>query len=244
MLRTIDVKRTALDVAKDPTSSPTDRRNARQAVARIKFTLAHQAKIGRKPSRNNFSNDAEYLDAVDAYRSVLDRLATEKECGRILDSRDSSPLQRHNARKKLEALNGPPPDDVQSESDEKNPVDFPRREDFGWSGRGGKDWTEFVTNGGEEKFQAALTKWRETAPPIDPQVAAFLNALNEDSVRVKQPAAQPSTPKAPDAAPIDPTLFCERHVAPLCVCRCDQVMCSLCLHPKSKCYPPCQNSRR
>ena len=123
MLRTDDVEKVAIDVVKDPTSSPADRRNAREAITRINSTRAHQAKIGRKPSRKNFQSgiagDDEYREAVELHRTQLDRLAIEKECGRVLDSRDSSSLQRHNARKKLESLNPAPPDDVQLESDEK-----------------------------------------------------------------------------------------------------------------------------
>jgi hypothetical protein len=236
-----DVKQIALAVVKDPTSSPMEKRSARQAITRINSTLAHREKLGRKPSRKNFSSDAEYYEAVEAHRAVLDRIAIEKECGRVLDSRDSSPLQRHNARKKLEALNGPPPPD---ESDVKKTSDVPRREDFGWSGCGGEDWTEFVASGGEEKFQAALAKWRETAPPPDPKVAAFLDGLDEGSVNVTRPAPQSVAPKTPITPPVDPRFYCEQCRVPFKVCGCDQVICSLCLHPQSSCFPPCQNSRR
>ena len=243
MFQASDVKQIALAVVKDPASSPTEKRSARQAITRINSTLAHREKIGRKPSRKNFSSDAEYYEAVEAHRSVLDRLALEKECGRVLDSRDSTPLQRHNARKKLEALNPAPPDDVQPESDAKK-ADVPRREDFGWSGCGGEDWTEFVASGGEERFQAALAKWRETAPPSDPKIVAFLDGLDDESLKVTRPAPQSVTPKIPSEPSTEPALFCEQCRVPFKVCGCNAVACNLCLRPQSDCYPPCPNSKR
>lgn len=179
MLTSDDVKQLAHAVVKDPASSTEEKRNARQAITRINSTRAHRAK---KPSRKNFSSDAEYREAVESHRAVLDRLAIEKECGRTLDSHGSTPLQRHNARKKLEALNGPPPDEVQPESDEKKASDAPRREDFGF--QSGHEWPEFVASGKEVEFQAALTKWCETAaPPTDPKVAKFFNWLDDSSRR-------------------------------------------------------------
>jgi hypothetical protein len=241
-----DVKQIALTVAKDPEASPTERHNARQAITRINSTLAHREKIGRKPSRKNFqagiTGDDEFRAAVNAYRSVLDRIAIEKECGRILDSHGSSPLQRHNARKKLEALNPAPPDDVQHESDEKKASDAPRREDFGFLSDG-VDWPEFVA-GKEAEFQAALVKWREAAPPPDPKIVAFLNGLNDESFKITKPAPQYVTPKTPITPPIDPSSYCEQCRVPFTVCGCDRVICNLCLRPQADCYPPCQNSRR
>jgi hypothetical protein len=244
VLRTSDVKQVAIDVVRDPTSSPTDKRSAREAITRINSTVAHQAKIGRKPARKNFSSDDEYRDAVEAHRSVLDRLAIEKECGRVLDSRESTPLQRHNARKKLESLNGPPPD-VQPASDEKKDSrdTFPTREGFGF--KSALDWPEFLTSGKEAEFQAALAKWRETAPPLsDPKIAAFLDGLDDESVKITKPAPQSVVHKSPIAPPVDPRFYCEQCRVPFKVCGCDQVICSLCLHPQSNCFPPCQNSRR
>jgi hypothetical protein len=102
-----------------------------------------------------------------------------------------------------------------------------------------------VTSGGEERFQAALAKWRETAPPPDPRIVAFLNALDDASCDVPaRPAPQLVTPKAPIAPSTDPALFCEHCGVALRICGCDKVMCSLCLHPQSNCFPPCQNARR
>jgi hypothetical protein len=243
MFQAIDVKQVALAVVKDPASSATEKRNARQAIARINSTLNHREKIGRKPSRNNFSSDAEYHDAVEVHRSVLDRLATKKECDRTLDSRDSSPLQRHNARKKLEALDGPPPQPENEPDEKKDSKDnFPTREDFGFES--GENWPEFVASGKEAEFQAALEKWRQTAPPpSDLKIAAFLNALDDRSCDVPaRPVPPKVTPKPPIAPPINPALFCEKCRVPFKVCCCDRTICPLCWRPKP-CYLPCPSAR-
>jgi hypothetical protein len=246
MFQAIDAKQVALAVVKDSAATPTEKRDARKAITRINSTFAHREKIGRKPSRKNFqpgiAGDDEYRDAVEAYRSVLDQIAIEKECGRTLDSHSSSPLQRHKARKKLEALNGPPHPDIQPESDEKKASDAPRREDFGF--QSGHDWPEFVESGKEAEFQAALETWRKTAPPpSDPKVTAFLDALDEDSVRVTQPTPQPVTPKTPIAPPTDPALFCEFCRVPFSICGCNATTCPLCLRLKANCYAPCPAAR-
>jgi hypothetical protein len=248
VFQAIDAKQAAIDVVKDPSSSTEAKRSAKQAIARINSTLNHREKIGRKPSRKNFqpgiAGDDEYREAVEVRRSELDRIAIEKECGRILDSHGSTPLQRHNAKKKLDALNPPPPD-VQPEADEKKPSCgvAPRREDFGF--QSGHDWPEFVALGKEAEFQAALAKWSETAPPpSDPRVVAFLSALDDESVKITQPVVQPVAPKAPIAPATDPALYCESCRVPFSICGCDTTTCPLCLNPRSRCYFPCQNTRR
>jgi hypothetical protein len=243
-----DVKQVAIDVVKDPASSPTEKRNARKAIARINSTVAHREKIGRKPARKNFQSgiagDDEYRDAVEAHRSVLDGLAIQKECDRILDSRDSSPLQRHNARKKLEALDGPPPQPEDEPDEKKSSGSFPRREDFGFLS--GLDWPEFVASGKEIEFQTALAKWRETAPPpSDPKIAAFLDALDDRCFEAPaRPAPQSVTPKPPIVPPVDHSLYCEHCAVAFTVCGCDKIICPICWRPKANCYLPCPNSRR
>jgi hypothetical protein len=252
VLQANDVKNLARSTVTDPASTTEEKAAARKALRRIDAHKENKMEItescGKKPSRKAFAADADgerlYRLAMSGYWDLLDARATRKQAEKILNDKDSTPLVRHNARARLEALDGPSPQ-PENEPDEKRDSknNFPTREDFGF--KSGHDWPEFVASGREAEFQAALEKWRQTAPPpSDPKVAAFLNALDDESVRVTKPAPQLATPKAPIAPPTDPSLYCQHCAVALRVCGCDKVMCSLCLHPKSHCFPPCQNSRR
>jgi hypothetical protein len=189
-----------------------------------------------------FANDADYRTALNAHWDLLDARAVRKQAEKILNNAASTPLARHNARKRIENLDGPSPQ-AEDEPDEKtDSKGFPTREDFGFLN--GLDWAEFVASGKEAEFQAALVKWCETAPPpSDPKIAAFLNALDDRCFEAPaRPVLQSVTPKPPITT-TEPVLFCEQCAVPLRMCGCNQVVCSLCLHPQSHCYPPCQNSR-
>jgi hypothetical protein len=244
VLRTDDVKQIARSTVTDPTSTTEEKAAARKAINRISRQATITKGRPKRPKRRDYESDEAHNRALFEFRAVLDSIAIEKECGRVLDSRDSSPLQRHNARKKLESLNGPPPPDVQPDEKKDSKCNFPTREDFGFES--GEDWPEFVASGKEAEFQAALDRWRQTAhPPSNPTIAAFLNALDDESVAVHAiPAPQNVAPKAPTEPPTYPALFCEQCRVPFKVCGCNAVACNLCLRPQSDCYPPCPNSKR
>ena len=244
MFNTEELEQFAKDTLKNAATG-VEKAAAKKAIRRLDALKENKADIescGKKPTRKHFTNDADYRAALTAYWDALDRRAVRKQAEQILNDRDSSPLSRHNARKRIEALDGPSPSEI--EVDEKKPSTntSPTREDFGF--QSGFDWTEFVASGGEERFQAALAKWRETAPPPDPKIAAFLNALDEESVNVTRPAPQSVAHTTPIAPTVDPRFYCEECRVPFKVCGCDRVMCSLCLRPQSDCFPPCQNARR
>lgn len=238
-----DLKQFAQTTLKDA-ASPVDRAAAKKAIRRLAALKENQKELescGKKPTRKHFANDADYRAALNAHWDLLDARAVRKQAEKILNDTDSTPLARHNARKRLELLDGPPPPDDEPTT-KKDSKCFPTREDFGFLN--GLDWPEFVASGKEAKFQVALETWRKNAPPLDPKIAAFLNALDDESFEVPARAPQNATPKPPIAPPIDTSLFCDQCRVPFTVCGCDKVMCSLCLRPQSNCYPPCQNSRR
>jgi hypothetical protein len=232
-------------------ASPADKAAAKEAIRRLDAQKANRVEItescGKKPSRKSFAADADgerlYRLAMSVYWDLLDARAVRKQAEKVLNGRDSTPLERRNARARLEALDGPP-QQPEDEPNEKNASSVaPRREDFGF--QSGHDWPEFVASRKEAQFQTALETWRKTAPPpSDPKVAAFLNGLDDESVKVTTPAPQPVIPKTPIAPPIDPSLFCEQCRVPFKVCGCNTVTCNLCLRSKSSCFPPCPNSKR
>jgi hypothetical protein len=240
-----ELKQFAQNTLKSKTATDADKRKAREAIDRIRVQKKNKAEIaelcGKKPTRKAFANDELYRAALTTHQrsrwDALDRRAIRKQAEKILNGKDSTPLERRNARARLESLDGPPPQ-PEDEPDEKKSTTFPTREDFGFLS--GLDWPEFVASGKEAEFQAALEKWRQTAPPLDPRIAAFLNALDDESFDVPQPV----TPKPPIVAPIDPALFCEHCGVALRICGCDRVICSLCLRPQIACFSPCQNSSR
>lgn len=226
MFQASDVKKLARSTVTDPSATNTEKSAARKAIGRIDAHKQNKVELaescGKKPTRKAFTNDEEgerlYRLEMSAYWDLLDARAVRKQAENILNDKDSTPLQRHNARARLEALDGPssPPEDV---PDEKRDSSFPTREDFGFLN--GLTWPEFVASGKEAEFQAALAKWRETAPPLDPKLAAFFNSLDDACFDVPaRIVSQSVTPKTSIAPPIDPSLFCEYcgvgSVSPVC----------------------------
>ena len=246
MFDTEELEQFAQVTLKNASSTDEARREARKAIRRLDALKENKADLescGKKPTRKHFTNDADYRAALTAFWDALDRRAVRKQAEQILNDRDSSPLSRHNARKRIEALDGPSPSENEVDAKKPSANTSPTREDFGFLN--GLDWPEFVASGKEAEFQAALAKWRETAPPpSDPKIAAFLNALDAESVAVPaRPAPQNVAPKAPTEPPTDPALFCEKCVVPLSICGCNTTICPLCWRPKSNCYLPCPNAR-
>jgi hypothetical protein len=252
MLTAEELKEFAKNTLKSESATGEEKAAAKKAISRVDAHKANKADIaescGRKPTRKAFAPDEDgerlYRLAMSAYWDRLDARAIRKQAEKVLNDKDATPLMRHNARARLETLDGPPPqseDEPGEKKDSKN--NFPTREDFGFLS--GLDWPEFVESGKEAQFQAALETWRKNAPPpSDPKIAAFLNSLNDESVKVTQPALQPATPKVPTAPPTNPALYCESCRVPFSICGCNTTTCPLCLNPRSRCYFPCQNTRR
>jgi hypothetical protein len=240
----LDIQKLAETTLRNPLATDAEKKKAKQAIRRLEAHEQNKMEItescGKKPTRKNFANEQDYRAAMSAYWDALDRRAVRKQAEQILNARDSSPLSRHNARKRIEALDGPSP--PENKLDEKKPFTntFPTREDFGF--QSGLDWSEFVA-GKEAEFQAARDKWRQTVPPPGPKIAAFLDGLDEESLTVPKPAPHSTTPQTPIAPPIDSALFCERCRVPFKVCGCDKLTCPICWHPKANCYAPCPNAR-
>jgi hypothetical protein len=85
---------------------------------------------------------------------------------------NSSTYLRQKAYEKLGITQETEPDREEQNLKSKKSDRGPVREDFGF--RSGHDWPEFLASGKEAQFQAALEKWKESAPPMDPELAALL----------------------------------------------------------------------
>jgi hypothetical protein len=211
----LDLKQFAQSTLKNETATDEEKKAARKAIRRINAQTALAQGRPKRPQRRDYENDAEHEQALKDFRSVLDKAAVVREASNILDDPDASVYMRRKAR---ETLYGPDPGSAEpvKTAESKTPDTNQRSR---------------LTSAESAEEQA--------------RAQAFLDALDAESVAVPaRPAPQSVTPKPPIAPPVDPRFYCEQCRVPFKVCGCDQVICSLCLHPQSNCFPPCQNSRR
>jgi hypothetical protein len=173
MLRTTEIIKHAKETLKDPTAEPAEKLRAKAALKRKPKTPAL-----KRPRPGDFPDEKAHRDALAIYWNELDQNSIRQCAIKVLNNRDASPLERRNARAKLESIDGKPSQEPAADDPEtKIDRDSPTREDFGF--RSGADWDEFVVSGKEAEFQSALTKWCETAPPpkLDPKAEEFLNNI-------------------------------------------------------------------
>jgi len=170
----------------DPNTTDEQKRSADKRLNRIKKMelrrTAALAEVGEKPRREDFESDAAFGDAIREYRAALDRHVIIRETSAVLDDPASSSRVRQNARERLAAI-GIVEEEVRpiaaASRDErtksKRSSKGPCREDLGF--RSGEDWDEFLADGREAKYQAALEHWHLTAPPLSPGEQQFLDDL-------------------------------------------------------------------
>jgi hypothetical protein len=169
--------KTARAVLKDPSASAEEKASAERTITRLQTERERRVEArksaGKEPKIGDFETQEQHQEALREWWAKLDRLVADREAQKILSDPHASSYLRRKAYEKLgmtqeiEAQSDPEQASKKSKTD-----DGPRREDFGF--RSGHDWDDFVASGKETEFQSALNKWRETAPPMDPQLAALL----------------------------------------------------------------------
>lgn len=172
-----EINRRAREVLRNPSSNPEEKSSARKAIERLNLERSRRVEVkksaGAQPTRKDFASDGEYETALREWWTKLDRLAAEKEAHKVLSDPNASVYLRRKAYEKLGIAPEIDDPDTEEQSVKGKKTDRgPMREDFGF--RSGHDWPEFVASGKEAQFQAALDKWRETAPPLDPKLAVLL----------------------------------------------------------------------
>jgi hypothetical protein len=180
----LDLKN-ARAVLRNPNADAEEKASAERTITRLnterKRRIAAKRSAGTEPKPDDFETPEQYQSALREWWTKLDKLTAEKEAHKILSDPNASTYLRQKAYEKLGITQEVDESDREEQSAKKNKADRgPMREDYGF--RSGHDWPEFVASGKEAQFQAALEKWRETAPPpSDPAVRRFLESLSGES---------------------------------------------------------------
>jgi len=212
----IQVRTAAEKVLTDHAASAGDKRQARRDMhdtlrAAQQRHLVKRAKdaLGPQPKREDFATEAEYVQAREAYRTGLDKIA----CDEILDN--PNPLPKRNLARRVladierkERLSGIAPAVAPKRERDKHAAPEPPI-----------PVTETSTSRSLEE-QAAIDR--------------FFGKGQSPEAKQGEPRIVPNGPLRPE--PPNPQLFCEVHQTTLSICGCtNNEICPLCLIARKNC---------